>query len=80
MNYFTNVCRPRLARGVGVLAGLAMTGMVWAQEALPPTAPLPPNPTKPDEPPAVLSFLLTIVMVALVVFANAVATKRGHQD
>lgn len=45
-----------------------------------PTAPTPPNPTKADNPPGLISFLLTLGMGAFVLLANAFPTKRSHQD
>ncbi len=65
------------ARASGALALLITPLVTLAQDT---GAPVPPTPSKPDDPPALTSFLLMLVIAALIVGANAVATKRGHQD
>lgn len=51
-----------------------------AQQENAPAAPTPPTPSKADEPPAIMSFLLLAVLVGAIVGANLIATKRSHQD
>jgi hypothetical protein len=40
----------------------------------------PPTPTKPDEPPYVMTYLGGIVCVGLLALAALIPSKRGHQD
>ncbi len=63
-----------------LLAVPVMAAWAVAQDSAANLAPSPPTPVKPDEPPAVLSFLIMIGLIAATVFANAIPTKRGHQD
>lgn len=64
---------------VGVL-GFAC-GEALAQGQTPgATAPVPPAPSKPDNPPAVMMFLTMVVIAGLVLFAALMPSKRGHQD
>lgn len=67
------------ARSAGALILLASPLLALAQPEAP-GAPVPPTPAKPDDPPAIMSFLIMLAIAALIVGANAVATKRGHQD
>ncbi|MDX2130684.1 MAG: hypothetical protein SFY69_01370 [Planctomycetota bacterium] len=67
------------ARSVAAVGTMLVTAVCWAQEAAP-SAPVPPTPSKPDDPPAIMSFLILIATGALIIGANAMATKRGHQD
>ncbi|MFA6044428.1 MAG: hypothetical protein WC718_05540 [Phycisphaerales bacterium] len=46
----------------------------------PPTVVNPPTPSKPDEPPAILSLLATLVIVGAVAAPGLLNPKRGHQD
>ena len=80
MQQFLSTSRRRMDRAVFVLAGPCLAAWAWAQDAVPAGPPQPPTPVKPDDPPAILSFLLMILLVAATVFANAIPTKRGHQD
>ena len=45
-----------------------------------PKPPAPPTPGKPDEPPVVMNYLVMILIIAMVVGANLIPSKRGHQD
>jgi hypothetical protein len=40
----------------------------------------PPTPSKPDDPPLVMTYLGGIVVVGLMGFAALIPSKRGHQD
>lgn len=40
----------------------------------------PPTPSKPDEPPLVMTYLGAIVTVGLLAGAALIPSKRGHQD
>lgn len=76
----------KLARYFGAAlvtgAGLAATPASLAQpQGAPPTTVNPPTPSKPDEPPAILSLLATVVIIGAVVApATLLKPKRGHQD
>ncbi len=45
-----------------------------------PGPPRPPNPQKPDEPPVVMNFLTMLIIIGLVIGANLIPSRRGHQD
>ncbi|MEY3231537.1 MAG: hypothetical protein RL689_1626 [Planctomycetota bacterium] len=45
-----------------------------------PAAPAPPTPGKPDEPPLVMNYFVMLVILGLVIGANLIPSKRGHQD
>ncbi|GJQ30544.1 MAG: hypothetical protein HBSAPP03_24280 [Phycisphaerae bacterium] len=79
MQQFLNTARRVVSRAVWATASLGLAGVAMAQGPQV-GAPSPPTPVKPDDPPAIMSFLIMIAMIALVVFANAIPTKRGHQD
>ncbi|MCX5689360.1 MAG: hypothetical protein NTV94_06160 [Planctomycetota bacterium] len=40
----------------------------------------PPTPGKPDDPPLVMNYLTMMLIIAMVVGANLIPSKRGHQD
>lgn len=40
----------------------------------------PPTPGKPDDPPVIMNYLSLVVIIAAVVGANLIPSKRGHQD
>lgn len=69
----------------GVLA-LPLAALLWAAapaEAQPGKqqgAPSPPTPKQPDEPPIVMNYLVLLVVAAAILGANAIPSKRGHQD
>lgn len=70
-------------RGVVWLGtGLMMAGVSLAQQAPAPAggAPQPPTPSRPDEPPAIMTVLVLAVIGGLVLFASLLPSKRGHQD
>jgi hypothetical protein len=64
------------------VAGVASSAL--AQPApdpnAPPKPPAPPTLGKPDEPPTVMSFLVMVLIIAAVMGANLIPSKRGHQD
>lgn len=43
-------------------------------------APSPPTPKQPDEPPIIMNYLVLVIVVAGILGANAIPSKRGHQD
>lgn len=43
-------------------------------------APVPPTPKQPDTPPIIMNYLLMLVLVGGIIGANAIPSKRGHQD
>lgn len=43
-------------------------------------APSPPTPKQPDEPPIIMNYLVLVAIVAAILGANAIPSKRGHQD
>lgn len=45
-----------------------------------PAALAPPTPGKPDEPPLVMNYFVMLVILGLVIGANLIPSKRGHQD
>jgi len=73
---FTNFGR----RAVCLAALTIPAFYAMAQQENAPAAPTPPTPSKADEPPAIMSFLLLAVLVGAIVGANLIATKRSHQD
>ena len=40
----------------------------------------PPTPTKPDDPPAAMSYITMALLIGLLVGAALIPSKRGHQD
>lgn len=44
------------------------------------TPPAPPTPDKPDDPPVVLNYLTMLIILAVVIGASLIPSKRGHQD
>lgn len=40
----------------------------------------PPTPKQPDEPPIIMNYLVMLALAAAVIGANAIPSKRGHQD
>lgn len=40
----------------------------------------PPTPSKPDEPPLVMTYLGGLLCVGLIALAALIPSKRGHQD
>lgn len=42
--------------------------------------PAPPPLGKPDEPPVVMNYFVMLVILAVVIGANLIPSKRGHQD
>jgi hypothetical protein len=63
---------------------VAVVPVAWAQQpaadANAPKPPAPPTPGKPDEPPVVMNILTMVIIIAAVVGANLIPSKRGHQD
>lgn len=71
----------RIAMPLGAFAGLAMTATHALAQAAKAAEPLrPPTPGKADEPPMLMIVLLSIVLVALVIGATLIPSRRGHQD
>ncbi len=73
----------------GLLAAMLVAPMVVVplavaqQPAADPNAakPLtPPTPGKPDDPPLVMNYMTMMLIIGLVVGANLIPSKRGHQD
>jgi len=58
------------------IAMLASAATAWAQSG----DLRPPTPDDLKGTPTILTLLVTVVIVALVVFAAAFPSKRGHQD
>jgi hypothetical protein len=66
-----------------VLAATTMTTPAVAQQRNRPAAEVrinPPTPKKADKPPTVWSYLVLIIILAAIVTANVIPSKRGHQD
>jgi hypothetical protein len=40
----------------------------------------PPTPSKPDDPPVVMTYLAVLLTIGLIAGAALVPSKRGHQD
>lgn len=40
----------------------------------------PPTPKQPDEPPVIMNYLVMFLLAAAIIGANAIPSKRGHQD
>ncbi len=61
---------------------LAATSVALAQPPATdaPAAPAPPTPGKPDEPPLVMNYFVMLIILAVVIGANLIPSKRGHQD
>lgn len=73
------VTRRRILVGAVLLALSA--GLTSAQAPQPaPTAIRPPTVTGSDKPPIVGMYFTMVVILALVVGANLIPSKRGHQD
>ncbi|MBX3409849.1 MAG: hypothetical protein KF859_08175 [Phycisphaeraceae bacterium] len=77
-----------LGRSPLVVAALLVVGVLaYGAAAQPPgfgeevTEPLrPPVPGKPDQPMLIMNYLIMVVIIAVVVGANLIPSKRGHQD
>lgn len=70
--------------GLGLVAVVLSGAPALAQQA-PNGAPKdttlkPPTPSKPDEPPLVMTYLGGLVCVGLIALAALIPSKRGHQD
>ncbi|MCC6675903.1 MAG: hypothetical protein IT436_02050 [Phycisphaerales bacterium] len=69
----------------GILA-LPLAAVLWAAapaQAQPNKqqgAPTPPTPKQPDEPPIIMNYLVMVAVAAAILGANAIPSKRGHQD
>jgi hypothetical protein len=68
-----NTRRP-IARLAATLAVLAFTGVAAAQSTS-----RPPVPASTDKPP-LFTYLMAVVVGAIVVGGNLIPSKRGHQD
>ncbi len=66
---------------VSAISALAFVAPVRAQDGGQPAPTLaPPTPGKPDNPPVVMNYLTMLLIIASVVGANLIPSKRGHQD
>jgi len=69
---------------MGVAGAIAAVSCVappaYAQQGDPAAELSPPTPGKIDKPPTVWNYLTMILIVAAVVGANLIPSKRGHQD
>ncbi|MBI1189651.1 MAG: hypothetical protein GC200_03085 [Tepidisphaera sp.] len=72
-----NLARIFLAAAV---AGVASPLALAQPQAPAPTTVNPPTPSKPDDPPAILSLLATVVIIGAVCAPALLNPKRGHQD
>ncbi len=65
-----------------LVAALLGAVLVCSEPAMAQTAtgPTPPTPNREDTPPTKRSFLLALLIAAACVGANAIPSKRGHQD
>lgn len=69
----------------GILA-LPLAAALWvatpalAQPNKQQGAPTPPTPKQPDDPPIIMNYLVMVAIVAAILGANAIPSKRGHQD
>lgn len=76
----------KLIVAAGLLAVLAAWGepaagtQVPGGLALAQTGAVPPRPGKADDPPVVTTYGIMILLVAAIIGANLIPTKRGHQD
>lgn len=80
-----------MKKTIGRCIGLALVALVLggepavAQQA-PPSGPAkdttlrPPTPSKPDEPPLVMTYLGGLLCLGLIALAALIPSKRGHQD
>jgi hypothetical protein len=66
-----------LAVGVLVMGAIAQQPG-FGEEGAEPLRP--PVPGKPDEPMLIMNYLIMVVIIAVVVGANLIPSKRGHQD
>ncbi|MBS0197548.1 MAG: hypothetical protein JSR77_12400 [Planctomycetes bacterium] len=76
---------PSALRRAAIACTLALPLFAAPAHAQPPAPggpqPLrPPTPGKPDEPPIIMNYLSLFVIIATVVGANLIPSKRGHQD
>lgn len=69
---------------MAVAGALTLTAvpMATAQDTPPAEQgpPRPPNPLKPDEPPTIMNFLTMLIIIGVVIGANLIPSRRGHQD
>ncbi len=63
----------------GAIAAMAAL-VLAAAPALAQTELSPPKPGRVDNPPVVMSILVLLIMVAMLVGAFVIPSKRGHQD
>ena len=71
--------------GLSLVALMLAGSPALAQQAPNPNAPKdntlkPPTPSKPDEPPLVMTYLGGLLCVGLIALAALIPSKRGHQD
>lgn len=59
---------------------LALSRPAWAQSAQPKALPVPPKPTKMDDPPVIMPLLGLVLLTGMVVGAALIPSKRGHKD
>jgi hypothetical protein len=63
------------------MLALAASGTQALAQAAKAAEPLrPPTPGKADQPPMLMIVLLSIVLIALVIGATLMPSRRGHQD
>ena len=65
--------RRTISRVAALATVLTITGVAGAQTARPPT------PSQTDKPP-LFTYLMVIVVGAIVIGGNLIPSKRGHQD
>jgi hypothetical protein len=73
-----SIILPALAGAMSLTVLTAAPAAAQDQPAAPQLQP--PTPTKPDKPPSVMNYLTMIIIIAAVVGANMIPSKRGHQD
>jgi hypothetical protein len=66
---------------VGVCVGVGGSTAMAQQAPTPKDTTLkPPTPSKPDEPPLVMTYVGGLLCVGLIALAALIPSKRGHQD